>query len=171
MINKDQGALWNTLEESTRLQIKENLLSIAIAETSNLVRHSLAHVISEAAKLELDKKAWPTLVPQLYSFCEHENATHREIGVYVLYTLFDVIADSDEDMKAYIPQFMNLFAKTLSDQSILVAVTTVQALGKVAEYIDNGETQAIVQMSNPVCLPVSHPCHCQRTAKMSYDPG
>jgi HEAT repeat protein len=96
--------------------------------------------------LDLDKSPseWPTLVPQLYTFCESEDVAHREVGVYVLYTLFDVIADSYQDIKSHIVPFLQLFSKTLNDQSLLVAVSTVQALGKVSEFIDNGEDALIV---------------------------
>jgi hypothetical protein len=47
LIATTDGKLWQELQIDIRNQIKDNLLGLAIRETSNLVRHSLAHVISE----------------------------------------------------------------------------------------------------------------------------
>lgn len=170
IIALDNGRLWNALPEETRSQIKQNLLAIAIREPTTLVRHSLAHVISEVANHELDNQPskWPDLVPQLYAFCESNIESHREIGVYVLYSLFDVIADSDQDIKAHLHHFLTLFSKTLNDASLMVSVSTVQALGKISEFIDNGEDQLIVSKCLILGLfPIPNPAYCLGSTKMS----
>jgi hypothetical protein len=126
--------MWEQLPVNTREEIKQNVLQMSLQEPSQLVRHSLAHVISEIAKIELSQQRWQDLVNVLYSSCTHADAKHREVGVYVMCSLFDVIADQ---MEGYVPQILALFSQTINDkESLMVAVTTVQGLGKIAEFVE-----------------------------------
>ena len=106
-----------------RDQLKSQFLSILLSETNDLVRHSLARVISETAHLELPKNRWNDLISFLYTCCTSANAAHREIGVYVLYTLFEVIADH---LTSHLNELFTLFIKTLNDpESHKVRITTL----------------------------------------------
>jgi importin-4 len=59
----------------------------------------------------------------------------------VLYSLFDVIADL---MDSYIPKLMTVFAVTIHDpESLQVQVTTCQALGKIADFVEPNDTSAV----------------------------
>lgn len=87
VIQKDDGILWEALEDSIRESIKQNLLAMAIAEErypicspcSKLVRHSLAHVISVTAKNELQNERWGELVEVLYGLCSSPEIGKREV--------------------------------------------------------------------------------------------
>jgi hypothetical protein len=148
LIQKNQGQLWEQLVVTTREEIKQNVLQMSLQEPSKLVRHSLAHVISEIAKLELTQQRWQDLVNILYSSCTHADAKHREVGVYVLCSLFEVIAD---EMEGYVPQILGLFSQTIGDkESLMVAVTTVQGLGKIAEFLDSDNDIYIRQFQSLV---------------------
>ena len=83
MIQFQDGALWNQLEAHLREDVKKNLLNITLAESSVLVRHSLAHVISEAAKNELRHQRWGDLIETLYRFSEDQNPTYREVMILI----------------------------------------------------------------------------------------
>lgn len=123
LIRRDDGTFWETLDSTTRDEIKTGILAMAISEPTLLVRHSLAHVISEVAKNELMNDRWSGLVTTLYEACLHTSVAHREIAIYVLYSLFEVIADK---MESYIPQLLGLFGKMINDESLVVGVTTAQ---------------------------------------------
>ncbi|KAI9106207.1 ARM repeat-containing protein [Phlyctochytrium arcticum] len=133
-IRKASGDWWDTLELSYRESIKQRILDVILTESSKPVRSALARVISEIAKVELEKDRWNELLTFLYSCCQSSTVHHREIGVFVLDALFEVIADTLTDR---IPELFNLFAKTLSDpESLEVRITTLFALGKIADFID-----------------------------------
>ncbi|EGF82165.1 hypothetical protein BATDEDRAFT_86921 [Batrachochytrium dendrobatidis JAM81] len=135
LVEKSDGKAWLALSEQVRQEIKTGILSVAVNQESILVRNALARVISEIAKIEISNHRWIELITILNSLCASPVVGQREVGVYVLYTLFEVITDQLSD---YIPELLALFCKSVNDpESITVAVTTVQALGKVAEFIED----------------------------------
>ncbi|KAJ3320734.1 hypothetical protein HDV06_005027 [Boothiomyces sp. JEL0866] len=146
LVQKNAGEFWESLDAGIREEIKQNLLKMVVSEQSSVVRHSLAHVVAETAKNEITKNRWQELVNVLYESCSSANIIHREMGVYILYSLFDVIADS---MNSYLAHLVNLFTKTINDpESLMVQVTTVQALGKVADFIDADDANAVKQFQS-----------------------
>ncbi|KAJ3276052.1 hypothetical protein HDV01_006222 [Terramyces sp. JEL0728] len=143
LVQKNEGLFWESLDTGIREEIKQNLLKMVVSEQSAVVRHSLAHVVAETAKNEISQNRWQELVNLLYESCSSANIIHREMGVYILYSLFDVIADS---MDSYLGHLVNLFTTTINDpESLMVQVTTVQALGKVADFIDAEDSNAVKQ--------------------------
>lgn len=87
---------------------------------------------------------WPALLTFLNDSCASQTTSHREIGVYCLYALFEVIADF----------FMNntkslfeLFNKLIVDpESKSVRITTVLVLGKLSEFVDSEDKNTIVSI-------------------------
>ncbi|KAI8824519.1 armadillo-type protein [Fimicolochytrium jonesii] len=133
-VKKQDGAWWESLDVNVRTQIKNTILQVVLAEPSKPVRNQLARVVSEIANIEIPKERWNDLLSFLYTCCQSTDAGHREIGVYCIDALFEVIADMFLDR---IPQFFELFSKTLVDpESLQVRLTTLMALGKLAEYVD-----------------------------------
>ncbi|KAI9246087.1 armadillo-type protein [Phascolomyces articulosus] len=132
---------WPEIQESNRTSIRSQLLQFVLNEEKELVRHMIARVISSVARLDVPEESWPELLTFLNQACASANAGHREVGTYILFTLFEVIADF----------FMNnmgplyeLFNKTLVDpESLKVRVTTVLILGKLAEFIDMEDKENI----------------------------
>jgi hypothetical protein len=85
---------------------------------------------------------WPTLLNFLNESCASQNPCHREIGVYCLYTLFEVIADFFMNNTA---SLFELFNKLIVDpESKSVRITTVLVLGKLSEFIDSEDKPTIV---------------------------
>ncbi|KAJ1678795.1 hypothetical protein EV182_003339 [Spiromyces aspiralis] len=100
------------------------------------------------AKLDLPANKWPTLLPFIYECCNHAETVRREVGVYVLDSLFETIADQ---MAENIPQLLELFSRLLRDpESHQVRVATVRALGQVAELIDTDDKQNIAAFQSLV---------------------
>ncbi|KAI8344311.1 armadillo-type protein [Chlamydoabsidia padenii] len=132
---------WMEVPEATQISIRAQLLQIVLNEQQELVRHSVARVISSIARVDMPENKWPDLLAFLNQACASNNAIHREVGTYCLYTLFEVIADFFMNHTA--PLF-DLFSKTIVDpESKNVRVTTVLTLGKLAEYIDSEDKQNI----------------------------
>ncbi|KAI8913545.1 armadillo-type protein [Gorgonomyces haynaldii] len=137
IIYKDNGSAWEHLDLQTREQIKQSILQMAVNESSPLVRHSLCHVIAEIAKVELEHQRWQELVSLLIQFGTNPEMAYRQVGVYVLYTLLDTIADY---LESHLQPLVQLFTQTINDpQSLEVSVVTVQGLGKLADFIDQDD--------------------------------
>ncbi|KAJ1963137.1 hypothetical protein GGI12_002236, partial [Dipsacomyces acuminosporus] len=84
---------------------------------------------------------WGSLIQFLYECCQSTTAAHREIGVYVLDSLFETIADT---MVEHMQHLFSLFSKLINDpESLMVQVTTLEALGKVAEFIEPEDRDSI----------------------------
>ena len=72
----------------------------------------------------MQHNTWPTLLPWIQETCMSATVTHREIGVFVLYSVIEAIMDSSTST---IPQFLQLFEKLLQDpESNDVRVTAVR---------------------------------------------
>ncbi|OAV92267.1 hypothetical protein PTTG_27677 [Puccinia triticina 1-1 BBBD Race 1] len=132
---------WKKLQSSMRDAIKSRLLEIVVSEPVPITRHSIARVIAEIAEYELPEKAWPQLLGFLIKATDSPVAQEREVAIFTLSSLMDTVVDSFAEN---LPQIYALFAKTLQDpESLEVRVTTVQALGRVAEYIEADEESSI----------------------------
>ncbi|KAJ3138093.1 hypothetical protein HDU90_001571 [Geranomyces variabilis] len=133
-LTKQVKKRWPEVDPGTQSEIKTQILEVILAEPSKPVRRSLARVVSEIAQIEIPQEKWTELMNFLYTCCQSPNAGHREVGVYVLDTIFEVIADAFMDR---ILEMMSLLAKTLMDpESLDVRVASLSTLGKIAEYID-----------------------------------
>ncbi|KAI8075033.1 armadillo-type protein [Gongronella butleri] len=133
-LRKRVSKWWLEVPEETKGTVRDQLLQIAVNEEQELVRHSVARVISSVARIDMPENKWPHLLTFLNQSCESPNAVHREVGTYCLYTLFEVLA---EFFMNHTESLFQLFSKTIADpESKNVRVTTVLTLGKVAEFID-----------------------------------
>ncbi|KXS17792.1 ARM repeat-containing protein [Gonapodya prolifera JEL478] len=140
-LRKHLAKQWPAVDPATQDGIRKHLLEHIVVEPNNLVRHALARAISAIAKLDLPDNKWPDLLPFLYQCCQSPNVAHREVGVYALYTLFETIADA---LQNEIKQMFVIFTHTINDpESKEVRVTTMQALGKVAEFVETDSTEDV----------------------------
>ncbi|KAI8973597.1 armadillo-type protein [Mycotypha africana] len=132
---------WSQIQESVKVNIRGSLLNIALSEEKEAVRHSIAQVISSVASIDMPEEKWPALLGFLYEACSSQNPSHREVGIYCLYTLFDVIADVFMNNTV---SLFELFNKSIVDpESKSVRITTVLVLGKLAEFVDSEDKNTI----------------------------
>ena len=69
---------------------------------------------------------------------------HREVGVYILFT---VLEDIVEGFQEHLQGFFKLLEGLLVDpESIEVRITSVRALGVIAQYIDGDDKTDIVSV-------------------------
>ncbi|KAF7790180.1 hypothetical protein EIP86_001132 [Pleurotus ostreatoroseus] len=146
-ISSQTGDLWLQVPQQQREEIKANLPRLILEESNNLVRHSTARVIAAIASVEVPLDQWNDLLPFLEQTCRSPNVTHREVAVYILYTVLENIVDGFENE---IIKLFKLFEVLVADpESLEVRVTTVRALGVVAQYIelsDKAEIKAFQQL-------------------------
>lgn len=122
------------------------MTEVILAEPASLVRHTIARVISAIAQYELQggskQVTWPELIPWVETACIATKAAHREVGVYVLFTIMDSLMD---EITERLSTFFNLFGNLIRDpESAEVRVTSARCLGQIAQYIDSHQKDEIV---------------------------
>ncbi|CAE6470282.1 unnamed protein product [Rhizoctonia solani] len=146
-VNQHQGQLWVQVPQNIRTAIKSRVTEVILAEPASIVRHTIARVISAIAQYELQggskQVTWPELIPWVESACVANTAPHREVGVYVLFTIMDSLMD---EITERLSTFFNLFGNLIRDpESAEVRVTSVRCLGQIAQYIDSHQKDEIKQ--------------------------
>ncbi|KAI0259373.1 ARM repeat-containing protein [Gloeopeniophorella convolvens] len=136
-VSTNSGNLWLQVPQADREQLKTQLPEIVLRESNALVRHSTARVIAAIAGIEIPVGGWPRLLPYLHETATSPQAAHREVGVYILYTVLETIV---EGFQEHLQSFFKLFEGLLQDpESAEVRVTTVRSLGTIAQYIDSDD--------------------------------
>ncbi|THH27563.1 hypothetical protein EUX98_g6632 [Antrodiella citrinella] len=136
-VSQNSGDLWTQVGEPEREQIKAKLPEIVLGEASKLVRHSTARVIAAIASIEIPLGTWSQLLPFLTQTCVSSDVTHREVATFILFTVLENIV---EGFESHVQSFFKLFEGLLVDpESLEVRITTVRALGVIAQYINQDD--------------------------------
>ncbi|KZT55244.1 ARM repeat-containing protein [Calocera cornea HHB12733] len=150
--------LWLENPLEIRTALKKNILEFVLIEPVSLVRHTTARVVAAIAAREMQEKTWPELLPWLYQASTAPLAETREIGVFIMYSLTEI---GDGPFAEHLVEVYELFRRTLQDpESMDVRVTTVRALGTLAQYIDVDEKAQIrtFQSLFPLIVAVLRDC-------------
>jgi hypothetical protein len=128
---------WTTLPDAQKPAIRAKLLETTMNEDSMLVRHSAARVVSAIARIDLEDGEWSDLPGLLAKASSSGEVKHREVGVYILFTLLEAAGDGFTDK---LPNLFQLFSKTIQDpESQEVRINTMLALSRVAMLIEPDE--------------------------------
>lgn len=128
---------WAALPEEQKPQLREQLLKSTIDEEKQLARHSKSRVIASIAKIDLDEGKWQELPGILQQAATSENAHHREVGIYIIYTLLETTPDMFQENMS---DMLSLFNRTIQDpQSVEVRINTMLALSELAMVLDTEE--------------------------------
>ena len=118
------------------------IYSLTLNFASDLVRHAAARVIASIASNEFSHATWPQLLPYLIQTCMSSDVKHREVGIYIIFTVLEAIAEGFED---HMEEFFKIFQRLLADpESLEIRITTVRALGVLAQYIDVEDKKELV---------------------------
>ncbi|KAJ1984508.1 hypothetical protein H4R33_004360 [Dimargaris cristalligena] len=136
---------WVQVPTELQVSIQKHLLERVVQDPEAAVRHALSRVISAIAEVIQDLGKWSELLPFLFQLSRSAQTSERETGIYVLYTLFEVIADGElQNTSQALAELFGLFAQSIRDpESRTVRVTTLQALGKVAEFLEPENTEDV----------------------------
>jgi hypothetical protein len=128
---------WAALAAEQKPSIREKLLQSTLEEPKPLVRHSAARVIAAIAGLDLEDGEWASLPGLLVQAATSKEVSHREVGVYILFSLLEIAGDTFEDK---LPGMFSLFSNTIKDpESAEVRVNTLLCLSRVAMLIQPEE--------------------------------
>ncbi|ETN39345.1 uncharacterized protein HMPREF1541_05568 [Cyphellophora europaea CBS 101466] len=134
---------WPKLPTEQRQQARSQLFQATLDEEAPLPRHSAARLISTIAKLDLNDGEWNELPGKLHQAATSTKASDRAVGVYVLYSILEIMGQGFSDK---FKDLFNLFSSTIKDpESLEVRVNTVLAVSKMAIVVDGEEDQASVK--------------------------
>lgn len=134
---------WTKIPGDQRKAARSQLLQATLAEESSLTRHAASRLIGAIAKVDLDDGEWPELPAFLVQASTSSKATERAVGVYLLYSILEVMGDGFQEK---FKDLFQLFGRTIKDsESMEVRINTMLALSKMALVIDAEEDQASVK--------------------------
>ncbi|EIW79292.1 ARM repeat-containing protein [Coniophora puteana RWD-64-598 SS2] len=133
-ILQKSGDLWIQLPQEERQTIKSKLPELVLQEPEKIIRHADARVVAAIASIEIPLGTWPDLLPWLNQQCASPQVSTREVSIFILFTVLEHIV---EGFQEHLQNFFKFFEGLLVDpESIEVRITTVRALGVIAQYID-----------------------------------
>lgn len=128
---------WTAVPEDQKQNLRQQLLQSTIDEEQQLARHSKARVVAAIGKTDLEDGQWPELPGMLQQAATDGQAKHREVGVYIIYTLLEASPDMFQENMS---QMLQLFNKTIQDpESVEVRTNTMLALSELAMVLDTEE--------------------------------
>lgn len=128
---------WSSVPEDQKPQLRDQLLKSTIDEDKTLPRHSKARVIASIAQIDLEDGQWADLPGLLQQAATSNEAHHREVGIYIIYTLLETMPDMFQENMG---QMLALFSRTIQDpESVDVRVNTMLALSELAMVLDTDE--------------------------------
>ncbi|GAM83359.1 hypothetical protein ANO11243_013460 [Dothideomycetidae sp. 11243] len=131
------GKHWAAVPASNKAELRQALLHSTMNEEQALARHSKARVIAAIAKVDLEDGEWAELPRILRDAATSNQARHREVGVYILYTLLETMP---EEFQQNVGPMLSLFEKTIQDpESVDVRINSMLALTELAMVIDTDE--------------------------------
>lgn len=148
--------VWSRMPMEIRQQLKAVLLQRIINDDHNLVRHSIARVVSVIAKHDIPAGHWKELLEFLYTCCQSEFVGHREVGMYVLETLVETIS---AELRNHLPQLMMLLGKTIEDpNSMAVRISTIQLIGGLVQQLETNAEVELVKSTVPTIIRILNEC-------------
>jgi HEAT repeat protein len=128
---------WAAIPADQKTQLRNSLLQSTLNEEQKLVRHSAARVVSAIARQDFESGEWTELPNILQQAANSETVRHREVGMYIIFTLMETLGDFFMDNLAGLFQ---LFSKTIRDpESAEVRINTMLTLSRVAMFLDTDE--------------------------------
>ncbi|KAJ5175810.1 uncharacterized protein N7482_001687 [Penicillium canariense] len=134
---------WLKVAADQKPQVREQLLRSTMGESSSLVRHSVARIISAVAKIDLQDGEWADLPNVLLRAADGGNQDERAVAIYILFTILETLGEGFEEK---FQDLFTLFNKTIRDpESAEVRINTLLALSKLAYHLDSEENMAPVK--------------------------
>jgi hypothetical protein len=141
---------WADLPADQKSSLRNQLFQFTLNEDVTLTRHSAARVISAIASQDFEDGEWADLPGYLQQAATSNEARHREVGTYIIFTTLESAGDSFPGKQA---DLYKLFSTTIQDpQSVEVRINTMLGLSRLAMLLEPDESPkelALFQESVP----------------------
>lgn len=130
------GLQWENVDDGAKTEMRSALLQNTFAQPSKLIRHSSARLVAAIGEYDLDKDAWPELLPTLIAAVQGSDIPAKECAAFTLQTLLETQVDA---LVPLLDDFLTLFGALLQDPSSLeVRVNAVLSLETVSHFMEEG---------------------------------
>ncbi|KAF2227483.1 armadillo-type protein [Elsinoe ampelina] len=130
---------WAAVPDTEKAQLRQSLLQATLNEDQSLARHSKARVIAAIAAIDLADGQWSELPGILQQASTSQEARHREVGIYIIYTLLETMPDMFQEN---IGAMLALLQKTITDpDSVEVRMNSMLALSEITMILDTDEDE------------------------------
>lgn len=85
--------LWINVAQSEHDETKNRMPEITLNDPSKLVRHTEARVVAAINAIETPLQQWNELLPLTSRCCTSQQVHERELGIFVLSTVFKNIVE------------------------------------------------------------------------------
>ena len=135
---------WAAVPADQKPSLREQLCQATLNEDVTLTRHSAGRVIAAIASLDFVDGEWAELPGFLQQAATSQTARHREVGVYIIFTILEAVGDA---FPGDVSNLYKLFSTTIRDpESAEVRVNTMLALSRLAMLLDPDEDPKQVKM-------------------------
>ncbi|KAF2199574.1 ARM repeat-containing protein [Delitschia confertaspora ATCC 74209] len=135
---------WANIPADQKPALRNQLFQATLNEDVKLTRHSASHVIASIAALDFEDGEWADLPGFLQQAATSATARHREVGIYIIFTVLESVGDS---FPGEISDLYKLFSQTIRDpESAEVRATTMLALSRLAMLLDPEEDPKSLKM-------------------------
>eukprot|EP01103_Thecamoeba_quadrilineata_P002127 TRINITY_DN1206_c0_g1_i1.p1 TRINITY_DN1206_c0_g1~~TRINITY_DN1206_c0_g1_i1.p1 ORF type:complete len:1083 (-),score=239.40 TRINITY_DN1206_c0_g1_i1:96-3290(-) len=147
LIRKKIVGHWRKLTDEFKQQFQEVLPQILLKEPSNLVRNSIADLISVVARISVPFGTWNELLVFLFKCTQSPQPEHREIAMKLFYSLTDTIPDT---LRPHFQTLHQLFLLGLQDQNDAVRLASLKSVGVLFEWLTDTEYSLMTAMLPPM---------------------
>jgi len=135
---------WGDVPADQKPNLREQLCQATLNEDVTLTRHSAGRVIASIASIDFVDGEWAELPGFLQQAATSQTARHREVGVYIIFTILEAVGDA---FPGDVSNLYNLFSTTIRDpESAEVRANTMMALSRLAMLLDADEDAKQVKM-------------------------
>ncbi|KAF1911953.1 armadillo-type protein [Ampelomyces quisqualis] len=135
---------WASLPADQKTSLRTQLFQFTLNEDHTLTRHSAARVIAAIASQDFEDGEWGDLPGYLHQAATSQNARHREVGTYIIWTTLESTGDAFPGKST---DLYKLFSATIQDsESAEVRVNTMLGLSRLAMLLEPDEDPKALAM-------------------------
>jgi hypothetical protein len=135
---------WANLPAEQKSSLRNQLFEFTLNENHTLTRHSAARVIAAIASQDFEDGEWADLPGYLHQAATSQNARHREVGTYIIWTTLESTGDAFPGKST---DLYKLFSTTIQDpESAEVRINTLLGLSRLAMLLEPEEDPKALAM-------------------------
>jgi hypothetical protein len=135
---------WASLPDDQKNSLRNQLFQFTLNEEVTLTRHSAARVIAAIASQDFEDGQWADLPGYLHQAATSQDARHREVGTYIIWTTLESTGDAFPGKST---DLYKLFSTTVQDpESVDVRINTLLGLSRLAMLLEPEEDPKALAM-------------------------
>ncbi|KAL3859840.1 hypothetical protein ACJMK2_010031 [Sinanodonta woodiana] len=139
-----KGKQWRQVSGDLAQSIRENVLHLILQESQKNTQNAIAQLVATIAKHDLPNSQWPQLFQFIQMHAGSENAAHKEVGMFVLYSVSSVAA---EQLKPHLHAIIQLCIQILPDQQASLApYYAIKTLTEMIFFVGDEELASVQQL-------------------------